>query len=71
LPSAAFELVATNAARQTDTTSISVHHAAIAARKSEQWHQVEWQRAANEMGFETEQIGRTRLAAQILRREWA
>src|SRR5450631_14042 len=71
LPTAVLELVATNAAREADTTTVSVHHAAIATRKSEQWHQILRKRAANEPGFEAEQIRGARWPAQVLRRQRA
>ncbi len=48
-----------------------MHHAAVAARESKQWHQVPWQRAAHEMGLKTEQIRGPRRPAQVLRRQWA
>src|SRR5664279_5354693 len=66
LPTAILELVATNAAREADTTTVSVHHAAIATRKREQWHQILRKRAANESGFEAEQIRGARWPAQVL-----
>src|SRR5664279_1596163 len=67
LPTTVLELVATNAAREAYTTSVGVHHAAIATRKSEQWHQIPWMCAAKEPGFKAEQIRAARWAAQVLR----
>ena len=46
LSPAAIELVAANAARQADATTVGVHQPAIAPRKGEQRHQVRGQRAA-------------------------
>src|SRR5450755_2484193 len=71
LPTAVLELVATNAAREADTTTVGVHHAAIATRESKQWHQILRQRAANEPGLEAEQVRGARFPAQVLGRQRA
>ena len=47
------------------------HHAAIAPWKGEQWHQILRKRAADERGFEAEQIRGSRPTAQVLRRHRA